>query len=79
MPDATARSEPYGAYFCDNGGSGHAYLGQVIASLVSEFGAVQIEELEPQEQRNVGPHQPTPGSTERSVEQARKPPFEEYT
>jgi len=45
-PEATIQIEPGGAYFCDHcGGGGRAYLGQVVASLVSYFGAVTIEEL----------------------------------
>jgi hypothetical protein len=45
-PEATVSVEPGGAYYCDHcGGSGRALLGQVVASLVSVFGTVTIEEL----------------------------------
>jgi hypothetical protein len=44
--EATAIVEPGGLYFCDHcGGSGRAFLGQVVARLVSVFGSVTIEEL----------------------------------
>ncbi len=46
MPDATASFEEYGLYFCDHGGHGRAYLGQVVASLVTHFGPVVVAELE---------------------------------
>ena len=45
-PEATAEVEAGGAYFCDHcGGSGRALLGEVVARLVSAFGAVTVEEL----------------------------------
>jgi hypothetical protein len=45
-PEATAHAEADGAYFCDHcGGTGRALLDEVVARLVSEFGAVTIEEL----------------------------------
>jgi hypothetical protein len=46
MPDAFMQVEPYGVYFCDNGGAGREFLGVVVASLVSHFGTVTIAELE---------------------------------
>jgi hypothetical protein len=45
MPDAFMKVEPYGLYFCVNGGAGCEFLGVVVASLVSDFGTVTIEEL----------------------------------
>jgi hypothetical protein len=47
MPDAVAHVEPYGLYFRDNGGVGKELLGTLLARLVSEFGAVTIDDLEP--------------------------------
>jgi hypothetical protein len=45
-PQATIVVEPDGAYFCDHcGGSGRAWLGEVVALLASAFGAVTVEEL----------------------------------
>ena len=45
-PQATLQVEPGGAYFCDHcGGLGRAMLGEVVARLVSAFGAVTVEEL----------------------------------
>jgi hypothetical protein len=45
-PQATVQVEPDGVYFCDHGdGSGRAWLGEVIARLVSAFGSVTIDEL----------------------------------
>jgi len=45
-PEATIQIEPGGAYFCDHcGGGGPAFLDRVVASLVSYFGAVTVEEL----------------------------------
>jgi hypothetical protein len=46
MPDASVQVEPYGVYFCDNGGHGRELLGAVLARLVAEFGAVTVSELE---------------------------------
>ena len=46
MPDATAQVENEGLYFCDHGGFGREYLGQVVARLVGVYGAVTVEELE---------------------------------
>jgi hypothetical protein len=45
-PEATVRIESDGAYFCDHcGGSGRALLGEVLARLVSAFGAVTVDEM----------------------------------
>lgn len=45
-PAATVQVEPDGAYFCSYGGEpGRAYLGEVVAALVSYFGPVTVEEL----------------------------------
>jgi hypothetical protein len=45
-PQATVQVESDGAYFCDHGGaSGRALLGEVVARLVSAFGAVTIDVL----------------------------------
>lgn len=45
-PQATIQVEPDGVYFCDHlGGTGRALLGEVVARLVSMFGAVTVEEL----------------------------------
>ncbi len=46
IPDATARVESYGLYFCDYGGAGREFLGLVVARLVGEFGTVTVAELE---------------------------------
>lgn len=46
MPDAMASVQDYGLYFCDNGGHGRNYFGQVISRLVSRFGEVRVSELE---------------------------------
>jgi hypothetical protein len=46
VPDATVAIEEYGLYFCDHGGHGRDYLGQIIAQLVRTFGPVSVEELE---------------------------------
>jgi hypothetical protein len=46
MPDASLRIEPDGVYFCNYGGSGKQFLGEVVARLVSEFGAVTVTEWE---------------------------------
>jgi hypothetical protein len=46
MPDATARVEPDGLYFCDYGGAGRQLLGILIARLVSEFGPVTVGDWE---------------------------------
>jgi hypothetical protein len=44
-PEATVMVDEAGAYFCDHcGKGGRALLGEVVASLVSAFGAVTIEE-----------------------------------
>ncbi len=40
------RVEPYGLYFCNNGGDGREMLGLIVARLVSRFGPVTIAELE---------------------------------
>jgi hypothetical protein len=45
MPDASASIEDYGLHFCDYGGGGREYLGQVVAWLVSRFGAVAVTEF----------------------------------
>jgi hypothetical protein len=47
MPDAAAQVEPYGLYFCYYGVAGRELLGTLLARLVSEFGAVTIDDLEP--------------------------------
>lgn len=44
MPDAVSVVNPRGVYFCVNGGDGRAFLGQVVARLVSRFGPVAIDE-----------------------------------
>ena len=45
-PQATAHAEADGAYFCDHcGGEGRAIMGEVVARLVSAFGAVTVKEL----------------------------------
>jgi hypothetical protein len=46
MPDALVQPEPYGAYFCDNGGHVREFLGLVVSRLVSAFGPVTVAELE---------------------------------
>jgi len=46
MPDAWAKPEPGGLYFCDNGGAGRELLGLVVARLVRQFGVVTVAELE---------------------------------
>lgn len=45
-PDATASIEEYGLYFCVHGHNGQGFLGQVIAHLVGNYGAVRVAELE---------------------------------
>jgi hypothetical protein len=45
LPDATARVEQGGLYFCDHGGDGRSFLGHVLARLTSSFGPVEVEEL----------------------------------
>lgn len=46
MPDASCRIEADGMSFCHYGGSGRAFLGEVVARLVSKFGPVTITEIE---------------------------------
>jgi hypothetical protein len=46
LPDAEVRIEPYGVYFCSNGGAGRERLGVLIASLVDRFGLVTIADWE---------------------------------
>lgn len=46
LPDARVLLEDTGMYFCDHGGSGKAYLGQVVALLVSQLGSVLVQEYE---------------------------------
>jgi hypothetical protein len=46
MPDAVTCIEPYGLYYCDNGGSGREFLGLVITRLVGVFRTVTIAPLE---------------------------------
>ena len=47
MPDASASISEGGLYFCDYGGSGRDFLGRLVAALVAEFSAVQVQEYEP--------------------------------
>lgn len=45
-PQATVDVELGGVYFCDHcGGSGRAFLGEVVARLASAFGVITVEEL----------------------------------
>lgn len=46
MPDATTKLESGGLYFVDHGGYGREFLGRLITALVSEFGAVTVQEYE---------------------------------
>jgi len=46
MPDATVQAQPYGAYFCDHGGSGQEFLGLVVTRFVQKFGCVRVDDLE---------------------------------
>jgi hypothetical protein len=46
MPDALARIEQDGLYFCDFGGMGRQFLGILVARLVSEFGPVTVADFE---------------------------------
>lgn len=46
MPDATVMLTDDGLYYCDHGGFGREFLGRLVASLVSRFGAVTIRDWE---------------------------------
>jgi len=46
MPDATARIEADGLYYCSYRTAGGAILGCLIAALVNRFGPVTIEDWE---------------------------------
>jgi len=46
MPDAILRPEGEGAYFCIFGGGGRAFLGQILARLVSSYGSVTVDDWE---------------------------------
>ena len=46
MPDASIHIETGGLYFCDHGGLGREFLGQLVAALVSRFGSVTVAEYE---------------------------------
>ena len=46
MPDASARIEQDGLYFCVCGNRGRQFLGDIIARLVSEYGTVTVADLE---------------------------------
>ena len=45
-PDAVLQVEPCGVYFCWYGVAGREFLGTVVARLVSDFGAVTVEDRE---------------------------------
>lgn len=42
MPEATVMLTDDGLYYCHHGGFGKEFLGRLVASLVSRFGAVSI-------------------------------------
>jgi hypothetical protein len=45
-PQATVQVKPGGVYFCNHsGGAGRALLGEVVARLVSAFGAITVDAL----------------------------------
>lgn len=46
MPDASMAIEPGGVYFCDHGGQGRAFLGRLVAALVSRYDQVTVQEYE---------------------------------
>ncbi|MEQ4618517.1 MAG: hypothetical protein ABN482_10755 [Corticimicrobacter sp.] len=46
MPDASLAIEPAGIYFCDHGGQGRAFLGRLVAALVSRYDQVTVQEYE---------------------------------
>ena len=43
MPDALVGVTDGGVYFSVNGGQGRAFLGQVVARLISHYGPVTVE------------------------------------
>lgn len=46
MPDGTAKITESGVIFYSHGGQGEEYLGKVIASLVREFGSVNVRKTQ---------------------------------
>lgn len=47
MPDATIEPIAEGLYFCDHGGEGRSFLGEVVALLAQNHCPVTVEDLEP--------------------------------
>jgi hypothetical protein len=45
-PEATLQLEPDGAYYCWYSVAGREFLGTLVTNLVSEFGAVTVEDRE---------------------------------
>ena len=46
MPDAEARIQDSGLYFCDNGGHGAWILRELIANLLTEYHEITIAKLD---------------------------------